>query len=155
MVSIELHLDDLAMFLTRAGAGIDQINWSRAHAKMCLVLESETKRNFDRGASPDGVPWLPLKHPRARSKGQDKPLRDTGLLMASYSAQGQHHVQESTGATLVWGSNLDYAPAHQYGAEGPGGAIIPARPHVGVTDDLLEGIELIILDEAELALSGQ
>ena len=153
--SIELDLNSLAPHLEQMGVEFEQINWQRTHAKLALVLESETKRNFDRGESPDGVPWAPLKQPRGRSKGQDLPLRDTGLLMASYSAQGQHHVQSSDGDTLRWGSNLDYAAYHQFGVEGPNGVFIPARPHVGINEETAELIDLIILEESEMALMGQ
>lgn len=86
-----------------------------------LLLVSETKKNFQGGHAPDGTPWRPLAFQRAR--GGDKPLRDRGILMASLTAaNGSGHVEsmtqtfgESRNASLLFGSNLEYAALHQHG----------------------------------------
>lgn len=82
---------------------------------------------FENAQAPDGTTWQALKHPRPR--GGDKPLQDTGVLMGSITAQviGKH--------TLQVGTATDYAHYHQFGTQH-----IPARPFLGVTDDLLASI---------------
>lgn len=45
---------------------------------------SEVKDRFARGVGPDGTPWVPLKH--RRPQGGNRPLLNTGLLRASYTA---------------------------------------------------------------------
>ncbi len=50
-----------------------------------LMMVSAVKDNFNKGVDPNGTPWKPLAHPRPA--GGDKPLRDRGLLMASFSAR--------------------------------------------------------------------
>lgn len=92
-------------------------------------------RRFDNSEAPDGTPWQPLKRPRPLRQGQrgiggDQPLMNIGNLYNSITAQviGKH--------TLQVGSATDYAHYHQFGTQH-----IPARPFLGVTDDLLASIK--------------
>lgn len=48
------------------------------------ILLSDVKSRFSTGTSPSGAKWRPLKH--ARPNGGNVPLRDTGILMASFTA---------------------------------------------------------------------
>jgi phage gpG-like protein len=137
-----------------------------------VLLSAATKECFDQGKSPAGDLWAPLRHPRANSRGGDKPLRDKDLLMASATAQGAGHVEQLTQTYLVYGSNLDYAGVHQFGATiperrrpypqkpfvfpGPGGkpiftrkikqTTIIARPFLGIGDPLAEKIQFVFAD---------
>lgn len=58
---------------------------------------------FRMGIDPWGSPWAPLKI------RQGQPLRDTGRLQRSITAR-----PDSTGVTI--GTNVSYAPVHQFGA---------------------------------------
>lgn len=102
---------------------------------------------FEHGEAPDGTTWQALKQPRRPTKkrpayvpaGQqripgDNPLRDWGVLQGSITAQviGKH--------TLQIGTATDYAHYHQFGTKH-----IPARPFLGVTDDLLASIKELTL----------
>ena len=83
------------------------------------AVVADAKLNFDRSADPDGRPWKPLKFPRAR--GGNKPLRDTGLLLASLSG-GAHSLNRVSGNGLVVGTNRAGARLHQFG-----GTVTPKR----------------------------
>lgn len=85
-------------------------------------------QRFEQSRSPDGTAWQALKQPRPRGDGQ--PLMDTGVLYGSITAQviGKH--------TLQVGSATNYAHYHQFGTQH-----IPARPFLGVSDDLLASIK--------------
>jgi phage gpG-like protein len=75
-----------------------------------------TRENFDKSTTADGKPWAPLKRPRPNSAGNDQPLRDFGILMASVTSPGaQGNIDEQNGRRIEWGTNLDYAAIHQYG----------------------------------------
>lgn len=89
-------------------------------------------QRFEQSRSPDGTAWQALKQPRPRGDGQ--PLMDTGVLYGSITAQviGKH--------TLQVGSATNYAHYHQFGTKH-----IPARPFLGVTDDLLASIKELTL----------
>ena len=96
----------------RAGE-LARLDYTPAWRPVAVYLAAATKQRFASGVSPDGAPWAPLAHPRPR--GGTTPLRDTGLLMASVTGQGQGHVEQATPQQLVWGTNLDRAALHQWG----------------------------------------
>lgn len=90
-----------------------------------FYLGNSVKRRFDTGTAPDGSPWEPLKNPRNRSRDKrarggsgQKPLRDSGLLMASATGQpgAEGAVRETGPFHLVQGTNLEYAGVHNFGA---------------------------------------
>lgn len=92
-------------------------------------------RRFEHSKAPDGTPWQPLKRPRPLRQGQrgiggDQPLMNIGNLYNSIEAQviGKHRLQIGTAT--------DYAHYHQFGTQH-----IPARPFLGVSDDLLASIQ--------------
>jgi phage gpG-like protein len=89
-------LDDLAADFGGAGGKL-RADLSRLLKLYAVAGKADAKQNFERSESPNGVPWRRLLFPRVR--GGDKPLRDTGLLMASISG-GAWHV-ERTGETWV------------------------------------------------------
>lgn len=87
-------------------------------------LTSVVKRRFASGTGPDGQTWDELKFPRHRRRDQNarggtgqKPLYDSGVLMASASGQegAAGAVKEMGAFHLVQGSNLDYAAIHNFG----------------------------------------
>jgi hypothetical protein len=82
---------------------------------------------FENSEAPDGTAWQALKRPRPR--GGDRPLQDTGVLMGSITAQVHGNI-------LQIGTATDYAHYHQFGTQH-----IPARPFLGVSDDLLASIK--------------
>ena len=91
-------------------------------------------RRFDNSEAPDGTPWQPLKRPRPLRQGQrgiggDQPLMNIGNLYNSITAQVHGNI-------LQIGTATDYAHYHQFGTQH-----IPARPFLGVTDDLLASIK--------------
>lgn len=84
-------------------------------------------QRFEQSRSPDGTAWQALKRPRPRGGG--RPLQDTGVLMGSITAQAHGNI-------LQIGTATDYAHYHQFGTQH-----IPARPFLGVSDDLLASIK--------------
>lgn len=92
-------LTRLALKLSRlSGTVMAKVTGEVAEETRLLVAEG-----FQRGVSPDGRAWAPL---RSRS-GQ--PLRDTGRLASSLTV-------EHAGLRFSVGTNVVYAPVHQYGA---------------------------------------
>lgn len=79
---------------------------------------------FESGTAPNGVWWDEL------TSRDGQPLMDTGRLYNSIEAQviGKHRLQVGTAT--------DYAHFHQFGTKH-----IPARPFLGVSDDLLASIK--------------
>jgi len=104
-------------------------NMDKAAASIGSKFLSFVKLGFQLSVDPYGLPWEPLKI----RKG--KPLRDTGVLMNSFT-------QEFSGETLRIGTITPYAKTHQDGANITlkvkdnkrvsklhiGKIVIPARP---------------------------
>lgn len=86
----------------------DTATFDRIWPAVAQMAVSDVKKNFRGGHAPDGSPWVPLAHARPNSKGSDKPLRDTGILMNSISGKAN-----KDGVTV--GTNVEYAPLHQFG----------------------------------------
>jgi len=82
-----------------------------------LLIRADALENFSGLHDPDGKAWKPLAHNRIRNKGDGKPLRDTGLLMASVTAtaRARGSINELTDTYLVVGTNVEYARLHQEG----------------------------------------
>jgi phage gpG-like protein len=114
-VAQALDIADLPGWANRKAEDIAHLDMTPALKTVSVMLSAEYKSNFDESHGPDGIPWLPLKHPRANSKGGDKVLRDKGLLMASGTAGATGHVQIVEAWQLIWGTNLVCAAVHQYG----------------------------------------
>lgn len=72
-----------------------------------VISVAGVREHFVRSQTPYGVPWKPLKHPRPSGGGT--PLRDTGLLLASVSA-------EITEEGIALKASHPGANVHQFGA---------------------------------------
>lgn len=72
---------------------------------------SEVQLGFRNEVSPNDVPWVKRKRPRKRNKGAGKLLRDTGRLGNSLTAV-------TSGTEVIIGTNVEYAPYHQFGTRG-------------------------------------
>jgi phage virion morphogenesis protein len=89
-------------------------------------LVTQVRMGFRLSRDPYGTAWKPLKGARTRNKrGGDrgKPLVDTGRLRGSLS------YSDVSPRGFRLGSNVAYAPVHQYGSRK-----IPARPMLPTRD---------------------
>jgi phage gpG-like protein len=105
--------------------------------RSAIILVSYARQSFDGAHDPDGRPWAPLQRPRRRGRSGEKPLRDTGLLMASLTAGSgaAGHVERLSPHELVWGTNIEYAGFHQDGTRH-----VPARPFLGINNECASDI---------------
>lgn len=97
---------------------------------------TRTLLRFETATAPDGSHWEVLKSPRRR--GGDKPLSDTGVLKGSI-----RYVLGNNSVTI--GTDTEYSIFHQFGTKH-----IPARPFLGVSDELINEMEVMIGDYFEL-----
>lgn len=75
------------------------------------ALVTEVRLGFRDQKSPYGKPWAPLKQRRSRNKDNGKILRDTGRLANSITGG-------YSGSEVRVGTNVEYAPYHQFGTNG-------------------------------------
>ncbi len=119
-----------AVGLSGVETGLKQLydrtgNLRPALAEVGNVFKNAIGDSFERGSSPFGQVWAPLKRPR--KSGGNKVLVDSGQLSSRWS------VRVDADSVEV-GTNLPYAPIHQYGSKkskGRGGGI-PAREYLPV-----------------------
>lgn len=104
-------------------------------------MVKESQMNFQNGQSPSGEKWKELSSltTSMRRKGSSKPLVDTGTLRRSIKGK-------ATSTQAIAGTNLIYAPIHQFGGTIKPRSIkrlkvgkyfktqvvIPERPYLGV-----------------------
>ena len=89
--------------------------------------------HFDQQRSPDGDPWQPLspEYAKRKKKNKGKILRLNDILRDTLA----YNIGDDS---LEFGSNLEYAAIHQFGAANdmiPRLAAIPARPFLGLSRD--------------------
>lgn len=106
---------------------------------VAIDVKALVDRSFQTGAAPDGTAWAPHSQTTidrrrvGRGSGAARLLLDTGRLRRSITA-----VASRTG--VVFGTNLVYAPAQQFGNPsnkmfGKAPAPIPARPFLPISRD--------------------
>lgn len=118
MAELQLTIEQLQSRMDAVG---DIGGASRSFRQLIRAIRTdlvrETKENFVNARSPDGSPWASLAHPRPNSKGNDRPLQDTGMLRTSVtSAFSSHNVNREEDYGFEWGTNFEYAWVHQAGA---------------------------------------
>lgn len=109
-------------------------------------LYQKSMQSFEQESDAFGNPWKPTKSLKNQKFGKKKILQDTGVLKESIMARNNRVNKVSIG------SNLSYAPIHQFGGKaGRGGkSIVPARPYLPVSkegkipEDLKRSIKLAI-----------
>jgi len=143
---LELTLGQLSALANRKAAEIERLSFRPPLEVSKLLIVGATRQNFNQGRDPEGVPWLPLKRPRRRSKGGDLPLRDTGKLRASVTG-GARTVERITDTELIFGTNLEYAGFHQFGTR-----FIPKREFLGFNAPLINDIDRAFTEYVEKQL---
>lgn len=144
--------------MLRAGADM-----TPAMRDIAAIIEEAAEEAFQSQQAPDGTPWAPLsEHTTRRRTRQGKwpgqILQVTGDLAGSITSASDE-------SSAVAGSNLVYAPTHQFGAEeGAFGATpsgrpipfgdIPARPFLGVSDEARDDILDAVNRHLAAALGG-
>ena len=109
-----IDLSQFPAYLNGLARGMTAGDFRPAWKAVGVVLAADTKKNFAGQHAPDGTPWKPILGYRPR--GGKRILRDRGLLMASVTGRGPFHFERETRLSFEWGTNLEYAATHQYGA---------------------------------------
>jgi hypothetical protein len=87
---------------------------------------------------------------RLERLGLARPLQTVAFYLANQArlcfdeqraGKGSGHVEDVGASSLVWGTAVPYA-----GFQNDGTRTIPARPFLGVTDDMKETVSKILLD---------
>jgi phage gpG-like protein len=97
---------------------------------------------FAEEASPTGERWAALAASTVRKKGNSRILVDTDTLRQDLtSVVGLDPISEPGRGELFWGSDLEYSVYLQEGTD-----VMPARPHVGMTEGRVEQFATDVAD---------
>jgi hypothetical protein len=135
------ELQDVYDSVTEDFEDIDYTNWLLDE----ILRMTDFHRAMFRGRKdPTGTKWAKLRPATVRRKGHSRILEDTGRLKRSLTDLHSHTTgdairdleQTQNGVTLRFGAFVEYGPYHD--VPGPYGR--PARRHVGINEDHLDGM---------------
>mgnify|MGYP003371143160 CR=1 FL=1 len=117
------------------------------------LAENEAELSFEKETSPFGDKWTPLSKQTLKHKKGSKILTESSMLQRSINSRTKlQQTKTSTQGSVSIGTNLEYAPIHQFGGKAGKNlkANIPARPFLPFKDgdipnDLKEDIKETIL----------
>lgn len=112
------------------------------------VAEESMRLGFEQQRSPNGSAWPPNAPATIKRKGHGAILRDTGRLAVSLVESGHPDavveiVNEPAGCGFSRGTAVPYSAPNQNGSKR-----VPARPHVGLTEDACDELAEIGADKA-------
>ena len=128
-------------------------NISPILSEVSMQLENTTQESFEKETSPFGDKWTPLSKQTLKHKKGSKILTESSILQNSINSRAKlQQTKTSTQGSVSIGTNLEYAPLHQFGGKAGRGlkVNIPERPFLPVKDneipnDLKEDIKEAIL----------
>ena len=118
------------------------------------LAKNEAELSFEKETSPFGDKWTPLSKQTLKHKKGSKILTESSMLQRSINSRTKlQQTKTSTQGSVSIGTNLEYAPIHQFGGKAGKNlkANIPARPFLPFKDgdipnDLKEDIKETILN---------
>lgn len=124
-------------------------------------LKSETQERFNTQKAPDGSHWAPLARSTIESSIRSRDLRRDGRLRARAARrismrkiltdtarlQNSLNIRLHGSSAVSVGTNLKYAPIHQFGGQAGRGrsSTIPARPYLGLGPNDMPEIRRLVL----------
>lgn len=117
------------------------------------LAKNEAELSFEKETSPFGDKWTPLSKQTLKHKKGSKILTESSMLQSSINSRTKlQQTKTITQGSVSIGTNLEYAPIHQFGGKAGRGlkVNIPERPFLPVKDneipnDLKEDIKEAIL----------
>ena len=111
------------------------------HVHQMLVEDHE--KYFDMEMSPQGNPWAPLSPVTVAAKGHGTILVDTDEMRRSLVEDShENHIKEIQPDELFYGTRDKKSRKHQ-----DGGGNLPARPHVGWNEPLVDKVADYVADQ--------
>lgn len=118
-------------------------------------IEEDEAAMYAGNHGPNGEAWAPLADSTVRRKGHDTILRDTGRLWGSEAADEPPYAirtmfDDGDVKGFVFGTSHPAAKFLQAGTK-----TMPARPHLGFTEDRIDRAIEMILDRVAEVLAQQ
>lgn len=135
--------EGLQGFFDQLAADCDDISWEPWMLDEMDRLADWEARIFGAQTDPLGNPWPALAPSTVARKGHSIIMIDSDRLAASESTRShgssgdevREAVQTNDGCRIEFGSNVEYGPYHNHPYKNR-----PARIHLGITDEYLDGV---------------
>jgi len=148
LITIEIDADEITEALSAIQGRFRDMTPAFKNIGEYMVRERE--KLFKEERSPAGVPWKKLSPAYAKRKKNKKILTLMNHLRRTVYAAGEDQVVISPDKT-----SSEYAAIHHFGGRAGRGkkALIPARPHLGVSEENRREFVEIIRDHLLKAIS--
>jgi phage virion morphogenesis protein len=134
-----LYANALAALARLGGSSLDRISYDVGE----FLEVSARARISDTKTAPDGTPWAPWSeaYDETRNHSQHSLLVNRNDLFDSIQ-------NDTTGETIMVGTNVEYAAHQQFGSGRAVGGI-PARPFLGLSGDDRKAITDLVIGRLE------
>lgn len=149
---LDAQPDELQAVVTDVLAGVAaefaSVDYTEPLTEFLTTLEDAHLEYYQGEHDPLGAAWAPLSPRTIRKKGSDAILFEHGDMIHSLIASSDSNairgvIREGDQYGLVFGTSDEKAMFHMTGT-----ARMPARPHVGLNDKLLDTLTNSLADKA-------
>ena len=145
-----MQVEELSTFMAAMGQATTRPKLAGVLTNWLQQVAGSLGVGFQQSKDPSGAVWKPLKRKRPKGHNQgSRPLIDTGAMQASIVSTGAGHLQEVSDDSAMMGTEDFKAAFHQYGT-----SRIPARPFVGISDDMVDLAAEMVAAEIIETLQG-
>jgi phage gpG-like protein len=136
VIDNQQELDELVAGIVADFEGLTSSDSGRTWAEDSVgIAEESMRQGFEQSKAPNGSGWAPNAPSTIKRKGHGVVLRETGRLGVSLTQETHPDavveiVAEPSGCGFSRGTSVEYSGFNQNGTKR-----IPARPHVGLTEE--------------------
>jgi phage gpG-like protein len=145
--TITIELDQLEDLFLGVEQQFEALAFNELLTNELTRLEGVHADYFHRFAGPDGEQWKPNAPSTVKRKGHNIILQDTTRLVQSLVSRTSDSVRdvfsERMNHGLTYGTGVEYARYHMTGTKR-----MPARRHVGLNEEYLNGATERVADNA-------
>jgi hypothetical protein len=151
---MSLTLDQGLGFLESVGEVCGDPKGKDALDQWTVDTKGELSDRMRGQVSPDGSPFAPLAPSTIARKGHNLALFDTNALHESVVTSGGGHIEQVTDNSVTLGTEHQKRgkPVALYMQEGT--SRVPARPFIGVTDNMADNAAELIADDILKQIAG-
>ena len=128
---------------------ISTADYSPAFERIATEYEKFHQKLFENETAPDGTGWAPLAASTIKAKGHDVILHETGRLGTSLFSRTADSIRDIDPTFLTFGEDVPYSAFLDVGTRR-----MPARPHVGLNEDMVDKTAEIIAESTVVVAGG-
>lgn len=149
-INVQFNNASVLDALTQLSLRINDL--SPAMRQIAGVLADETEEAFAQERSPEGLDWEGLADSTIEQREKNNSWPGSLLQVSGMLAKAIHTEYTNNSASIGIGSEIPYAPLHQFGGfAGKGKKVfVPARPFLGVSEQGKENLLEILANHINI-----